>query len=190
MPFTYTNRKGFIYHLCQAITKTDKTRYYFAREPQNIPVEKMPDGYQVDESVNGIVSLVKARPQLILSEELVIVESALKKHPQSRKYRATVKDNKIIVHESQGADFGEILAGIGWSVPDSLEQGFYERYARFSPIMRFILEDAEGRVFSPHRWCFRGGIDGWINAGNPAKIDALVKKLLPKLGTDDFYELY
>lgn len=45
MPFTYTNRKGFTYYLCQSTTKTGQTRYYFAREPKDTPIEKIPVGY-------------------------------------------------------------------------------------------------------------------------------------------------
>ena len=56
--------------------------------------------------------------------------------------------------------------------------------------MRFILDDAEERILFPQRWCFLGSIDTWINAGTSGKIDYLVKKLIPKLGTDDFYEIY
>lgn len=190
MPFTYTNRKGFTYYLCQATTKTGKTRYYFAREPKELPVEKMPDGYQVEESVNGVVSVVKASPQLVSPEELATIEAALKKLPKSHKYRATIKNKQIIIYESRSADFGEVLAKIGWSVPGGLGKELDERYAQFSPIMRFILEEPEERIFSPQRWCFRGSIDDWISAGSPAKIETLAKKLVPKLGTDDFYELY
>jgi len=190
MQFTYTNRKGFTYYLCQSTTKTGKPRYYFVREPKDTPVEKLPDGYQVEESVNGVVSVVKASHKLISSEELATVEAALKKLPKSHKYRARIKNKQIIIYESRGADFGEILAGIGWSMPASIGREFDERNAQFSPIMRFILEEPEERTFSPQRWCFRGSIDDWINIQSPDKIEVLAKKLLPKLGTDDFFELY
>jgi len=190
MPFTYTNRKRSTYYLCQAITKTGKSRYYFAREPKATPVEKIPAGYQVEESVNGIVSLVKAHPQLISAEELASVEIGLKKHPQGHKYRAAIKNNQIIIYESQGSDFAEVLAQMGWIPSESLDDKFSERYAQYSPIMRFILDGTEGRTFIPQRWCFRGSIDDWINAGGSGKIDFLVENLIPTLGTDEFFELY
>ena len=190
MPFTYTNRKGFTYYLCKASTKTGKARYYFAREPKDTPVEKLPVGYQVEESVNAVVSLVKARPQLIFPEELATIETALKKLPKSHKYRASIKNKQIVIYESRGADFGEIMADIGWSVPASVGREFEERHAQFSPIMRFILEEPEERIFSPQRWCFRGSIDDWIDIRNPTKIDMLAKELVPVLGTDEFFELY
>lgn len=190
MPFTYTNRKGSTYCLCQTITKTGKTRYYFAREPKDTPVEKLPDGYQVEESINGVVSVAKASPKLVSTEELATVEAALKKLPKSHKYRASIKNKQIIIYESRGAGFGDVLAKIGWNIPGSLGQELDERYAQFSPIMRFILADPEERIFFPQRWSFRGSIDDWINIKGPAKIEVLAKNLLPTLGTDEFFELH
>ena len=190
MPFTYTNRKGSTYYLCQAATKTGKTRYFFAREPKATPVEKVPAGYQVEESVNGVVSLVKTHLQLISAEELASVEAELKKHPQGQKYRATIKKDQIVVYESQGSDFDEILAQMGWTASESLSHNFKERYTQYSPIMRFILDDNKGRTFIPQRWCFRGSIDDWINVRGSGKIDLLAETLIPILGTDEFFELY
>jgi len=41
MPITYTNRKGLTCYLCKSVTKTGKPRYYFAREPEDEPVEEI-----------------------------------------------------------------------------------------------------------------------------------------------------
>ncbi|MCX6077941.1 MAG: hypothetical protein NTW32_00235 [Chloroflexi bacterium] len=190
MSFTYTNRKGSTYYLCQATTKTGKMRYYFAREPKDTPVEKLLDGYQVEESVNGVVSVAKARPQLISPEELACIEADLKKLSKSHKYRAVIKNDQIWIYESQGVDLGDLIGNMGWNVPSGFEQNLLERHVQFSPIMRFILEEPEERIFSPQRWCFRGSIDEWIDIQSPAKIEVLAKNLLPTLGTDDFFELY
>lgn len=65
MPVTYTNRKGFAYFLCKGTTKTGKPRFFFARQPKGEAVDAIPTGYEIEESVNGIVSLVKIRPNLI-----------------------------------------------------------------------------------------------------------------------------
>jgi len=102
MSITYTNRKGVIYYLCQGVTKTGKPRYYFAREPQGTPLEQIPAGYIISESVNGIVSLVKARPVQILPDEVAAVESAVRRHPKSRNYRVGIKQNRIEVYERVG----------------------------------------------------------------------------------------
>jgi hypothetical protein len=190
MSFTYTNRKGIPYYLCQMITKTGKIRYVFAREPKTTPVEEIPAGYQVEENVNGQVSLAKARPQMILPEELARVEAALKKHPKGYQDRAAIQNNQIIIYESQGGDFAEMLAQMGINAPEHFGKEFAERHAHFSPIMRFILEQTEARIFNPQRWCFRGSIDGWINVSNSGKIEVLAKELVPTLGTEEFFELY
>jgi len=58
MPITYANRKGLTYYLCKTVTKSGKPRYVFTREPKGEPVEQVPEGYAIRESVNGVVSLV------------------------------------------------------------------------------------------------------------------------------------
>jgi hypothetical protein len=194
-PFTYTNRKGLTYYLNSSLTKTGKTRYYFAREPKQNLVEQVPDGYEVEESVNGIVSLVKARPRLILPAEVAAVESALKKHPKSRNYRVAVKHDQIIIYEAVGMGVDELSELFGKVMPlpadftDRL-QTEWSRHTQFSQVMRFILEDSEQRSFRAERWCYRGSIDDWIYAGQSGKIELLVNKLVPVLGTDAFYNLY
>jgi hypothetical protein len=195
MSITYTNRKGFTYLLNKGVTKTGKPRYYFAREQKGEPVEEIPKGYQIDESVNGIVSLVKERPQLILSKESAFVEAALKRHPKARNYRVAVKNDQIIIYEAVGGDMDnlrKILGSAGFYIADVEErlQLELDRYTQFTPVMRFILDDEETREYHAERWCYLGSVDDWIYAGHSGKIDQLAKKLTPKLGTDDFYELY
>ena len=195
MPVTYTNRKGFTYFLNKGLTKTGKPRYYFAREQKGGPVDKVPPGYQIQESVNGIVSLVKQRPQLISAEEVASVEAAVKRHPKSRNYRVAVKHDQVIVYESTGPDMDVLqellsMAGIGRDEAKKRLEGELDRYTQFTPVMRFILDDQETRQYHAERWSYLGSIDDWIYAGHSGKISALAKKLIPTLGTDKFYELY
>jgi hypothetical protein len=195
MPITYTNRKGFTYFLNKGVTKTGRPRYYFARQQKDEPVEEIPPGYQIEESVNAIVSLVKTRPQLILPEESASVETALRRHPKAGNYRVVVKDKQIIIYEGSGWDVDEMLQIFGEGFPilpgakEKLEEK-RDRYTQFTPVMRFILENQETREYRAERWCYRGSIDDWIYAGHSGKIDKLAKKLTPKLGTDAFFELY
>ncbi len=196
MPITYTNRKGFTYFLNKGVTKTGKPRYYFAREQKDEPVNEIPQGYEIEESVNAIVSLVKVRPRLIPPEESAIVEAAVQRHPNARKYRVAVKHNQIIIYERVGADANALMDILGqfaaFTPQRSKEQveEFLDGSAQFTPIMRFILDNPEGRQYHAERWCYRGSIDDWIHAGHSGKIDKLARKLIPKLGTDDFYELF
>lgn len=156
MPITYTNRKGFTYFLNKGVTKTGKPRYYFAREQKDEPVEEIPQGYQIEESVNAIVSLVRARPKLILPEESACVESSLKRHPKARNYRVAVKDKQIIIYEGIGWDVDEMLKIFGEGFPalsgakERLEEK-RDRYTQFTPVMRFILDNQETREYHAER---------------------------------------
>ncbi len=85
MPITYSNRKGITFYLRQGVTKTGKTRYYFARQPKGERVEEIPAGYLIRESVNGVVSLAKSEPGLIEPREVAVVEQAVHRHPKAHK---------------------------------------------------------------------------------------------------------
>jgi len=195
MPITYTNRKGFNYFLNKGVTKTGKPRYYFAREQKDAPVEEIPVGYEIEESVNAIVSLVKVRPQLIRPEESASVDAALKKHPKAQNYRVTIKTDQIMIYEGIGGGMDSLRiilgqAGLNIETVEERLQEELDRYTQFTPVMRFILDNQETREYQAERWCYSGSIDDWIYAGHYGKIDKLAKKLIPKLGTDEFYELH
>jgi hypothetical protein len=194
MSVTYTNRKGFTYFLNKGVTKTGKSRYYFARAQKGEPVDEIPAGYEVEESVNAVVSLVKSRPQVIRPEEAARVEAALKKHPKGRNYRVAVKNDQIIIYEAVGLNVDEMMdifknfSGLPVEREGLEEQ--WEQHARFAPVMCFILDNLETRAYHAERWCYRGSVDDWIYTGHSGKIDQLAKELTPALGTDEFYELY
>ena len=64
-----------------------------------------------------------------------------------------------------------------------------ERSAQFTPVMRFILADAEQRTFYAERWCYRGSVDDWIEIGPMGPVAELARELIPKLGTEQLFEL-
>jgi hypothetical protein len=94
MPITYTNRKGITYYLCRGSTKTGRERHYFARKARGEPVEELPAGFVISESVNGVVSLIRDRPSGIWPTEVALIERTLKRHPQAMMYRIQVKDSE------------------------------------------------------------------------------------------------
>jgi hypothetical protein len=196
MPVTHTNGKGHTYYLCQGMTKTGKLRYYFARQPKEGSPDQIPEGYQIRESVNGVVSLVKDRPQLIMSQELASVETILARHPKGHDYRVAVQKNQIVIYERLGPDvdtlsaiFGEI-SPLPSAIVRKRLQDQLDKSARFSPIMRFILLDPDDRKFKAERWSYMGDIDDWIDIWESGKLGNLAHRLIPKLGTDDFFELF
>jgi hypothetical protein len=198
MAVTYTNRKGTTYFLCRGVTETGKTRYFFAREPVNEPVEKVPEGYEISESVNGIVSLVKTRPALLLETEILAVKHVLENHSRARLYRMDAKAKQNTVYEYAGTDPQEVVQG--WSerfgLPgfsnDRLSKFEAERLAhgQFAPVLRFTLIDDQKRHFKAERMCYLGSIDDWIVIVFDKSIEELARVLIPALGSDEFFELF
>ena len=194
MPVTYTNRKGTTYYLCQSVTRTGKPRYYFAREPKGEPVEEVPHGYEIGESVNGLVFLRQARPAQILPAEVAAVEAAVARHPKPRDYRVSIKHDRIEVYERIGPDPGELasrLAGFSGAFhgKEAAMREFLEEGSRFSPVLRFILANAEKRTFRVERMHY-GGRDEWFAIRAEGPVDKLAKNLIPTLGTHRFTDLW
>lgn len=197
MPITYTNRKGRTYYLCQGVTKTGKPRYYFATMAEENRVERIPEGYVISESVNGVVSLAKERPLLILEREVTMVKNAIQKHPRAKSYRVSVKSDRIEIYEHVGTDLGDLFAGLQKECLLKLDASLKGRLqeeesvsGQFTPVIRFILADEQQRLFRAQRMCYRGSIDDWIDIGYGKSINAMTSRLIPKLGTDAFFELF
>jgi hypothetical protein len=199
MPITYTNRKGWKYFLCQGVTKTGKPRYYFSRDQKSEPLEEIPEGYEITESVNGIVSLSKVRPKLLLKQEIAIVKSAMQKHPQAKNYRIDTKSKEIKIYEQAGLDLleiAEMLAaefGFPGVVPKDFNRAMkvnHNIYPQFTPIMKFTLTDKKKRLFRAQRMSYLGNVDDWIDIEYDKTIEELASTLIPTLGTDEFFELY
>ncbi|HXF60946.1 MAG TPA: hypothetical protein VNK95_04975 [Caldilineaceae bacterium] len=64
MAFTYTNSKGNKYYLHSRQTTlkngTKQTIYFFAKEQKDGVLDKVPAGYEVSESKNGLPVLKKS----------------------------------------------------------------------------------------------------------------------------------
>ena len=195
MQVTYTNRKGKTYYLCQGVTKTGKPRYYMALEPKDEPVDQVPEGYEIRESVNGVVSLAKKRPLQILPQERAAVEAAIERHPKSRNYRIDVKGKQIVIYERTGPDVEDLmpmLRMVGGASAGQIEalQEHLDQGAHFTPVMRFTLLDEEKRTFYTERWCYLGSIDDWIHIGSDGPVHLLAQRFVPKLGSDALFEVF
>jgi hypothetical protein len=197
MSVTYTNRKGRIYYLCRGTTKTGKPRYFFAHEPKGALVEEVPAGYRIEESVNGIVSLSRIRPNLLLDEDVAAVRAALQAHPRAGRYRIDVKPERITIYEHVGPDPMELAASLAEDFGLTLDRGTVQRlqaeervHGQFTPMMRFVLTNTSMHLFTAQRMCFRGGIDDWIDIRYDRPIGELAAALIPTLGTEEFFELF
>jgi hypothetical protein len=197
MPVSYTNRKGLTYTLYRGQTRTGKPRYYFGRagQSQGEPVTELPPGFTISESVNGVVSLVKNRPSPIQPEEVAAVEAAVQQHPEARRYRVAVKNDRIEIYEQVGPNYETVVSEMhlpGLSSPGLSERlrALEERHAQYTPVLRFILLDPVGRGFGAERMCYLGSIDDWLKLGRTGPVAKLAHELIPTLGTDQFFELW
>jgi hypothetical protein len=142
-----------------------------------------------------VVSLVKGRPSLIQPEEVVALEAAVQQHPQARRYRVAVKHDRIEIYEQVGPDYDALFSELyaaGLPSPGLAERLRVEeeRYARYTPVLRFNLLDPARRQFGAERMCYRGSIDGWLELRQMGPVAELARALVPTLGTDQFYELW
>ena len=199
MPITFTNRKGRTYHLCQGETKRGKPRYYFSREPSGTPLEEIPAGHEVRESVNGVVSLARVRPSQLLGEEIEMVKAEIQAHSEARHYRVDTKPKQIIIYEHVGPDLVELAMELterlGTRVllsEDKVQRlrELEDTSGDFTAVMRFILADSEMRHFGAQRMGYLGGVDRWIDVEYSKPLAELASRMIPTLGTDEFFELF
>jgi hypothetical protein len=62
-----------------------------------------------------------------------------------------------------------------------------ERYARFTPVLRFILSDTKRRTFRVERMHY-GGREEWFEIRPTGPVKRLAQQLIPTLGTNAFFE--
>lgn len=194
MPITYTNRKGLTYYLCQGVTKTGKPRYFFAREIKGEPVEQIPEGYAISESVNGVVSLSKTQVSQLHEDEINAVKAAVARHPKNRKYRVNARPKRIEIYESVGPDAETLIADMSSLFPifpgtASKLSADLERHAQFTPVLRFTLIDADTRAFAAERMCYLGSIDDFIHIGY-GPLEPMAPDIVATLGTEEFFEWF
>ncbi len=63
------------------------------------------------------------------------------------------------------------------------------RVIQYSPMLTFILNDKESRLFTIQRYCFRGAIDDWIDVDH-GTLAKLVRNYAKHLGQESYFELF
>lgn len=210
--FSYANRRGVTYYVHEARTKAGARRYVVKRTPEGA-LPELPAGLEVVENVNGQVFVRAARPRAIQPLEERLVEQALARHGR-QKYRVQVKDRYITVYEPDYSvdEVAEAMDPVrAWDVlgprldkvmrkqlgdaawEDRLRRDKQdvrrklERAMRYSPVLRFGLDDPGARLFSVERMCFRGE-GGWLWLVGHVPLAAACEQYVPLLGTDDLFE--
>jgi hypothetical protein len=192
VPITHTNTKGKTYYLHQGMTKTGKSKYYFSMESEGHLAESIPVGFEIYENPNAQVFLRRIPPKIITDEERQVVEDGMRKYAEVQDYKVAVKGHAILVYtadqdiETLADVFKEMYPGPAahTQLRALLRQGIH-----YSPMLQFLLEDAQRRLFTAQRYCFRGSIDDWIDIGH-GPLPTLVKRYVKHLGNESYFELY
>lgn len=193
MAFSYANRKGKTYYLHRGVTKHGKDRFYFALQVGDNAQEELPEGYEVQESVNGQVSVARTRPRVITEAEEAGVRSALGRlRPE---YRLEVKGRDLIIHKPWRTA-GEIESslqemGLAVGFPGARLRQMAEQAAsreQFEAVLKLTLIDERKRGFEARRMTYRGE-GGWSHPLRLGPLQQLIEELLPTVGTEGFFEL-
>lgn len=65
----------------------------------------------------------------------------------------------------------------------------WDSRGQFTPVLRFFVHDEETRTYRAERMCYLGRIEDWIEVGRIDRLEVLAKDMIPRLGTDSFFEL-
>jgi hypothetical protein len=191
----YTNRKGQVYYLHAGKTKTGKRRYFVAKTVGDGVLDALPAGFEIVESINGVVSVRRIDPdaRAVPEADLACVRAELGRHRHLRRYRADAVKGEIIVFEPIGGlpdEVAERLVATLQLTPWQLEQRRPEldKGLRYTPVLRLVPLDR--RQYALFRMMFRGegGWSRWAIARGT--IAALASTYLQHLGTEAFFELH
>jgi hypothetical protein len=188
MPITHTSRTGKTYYLHIGPKRGGGTQHYVSTKPDGPLADRLPEGFEIHETVNGQVHLRRRQPKLIHDEEVDCIRRGLPRPGLGHHYKIEVRGEILTVHES-AKDLGylrEFMPHLSLSDLDSIGA----RTAHYQAVLRFILVDAERRVFAPERYCFRGSVEDWISIGPSGSIEKLAARYLKHLGRDSMYELF
>jgi hypothetical protein len=188
MSITHRSRTGKTYYLHTGPKRGGGVQHFFSTKSTGSLAERVPDGFEIHEAVDGKVYLRRAQPKLVRDEEVEVVHSKLAKRQSGFRYKVEARGKVITLHQSEdrlGA-LAAIMPRLSLRTDDSLE----EQFATYQAILRFSLVDPERRLFAPERYCFRGSVDDWISIGPPDTIQKLVARYGKHLGKDSFYELF
>lgn len=211
---SHTNRCGVTYYVHAARTKTGRVCYVAKRTAEGA-LPRLPEGLEIVENVNGQVSVRTVRRPLILPLEEQLVRQSLERHDR-RQYRAEAKDRFITIHEPQYdpegmvarladplGDWGELGRTVGAIVRRQVGDTAWEEYLcqrreraerqvergmRYSPVLRFQLDDADRRLYSVDRMRYTG-YGGWLALSFGLALPAACDRYIPLLGTEKLFEV-
>src|SRR5437868_11684172 len=161
MPIEYVNRQGERYYLLQGKTKTGKPKYYVSRKPGAIPVDEMPEGYELHENPErGLVSVRKIRSSQILAAELELLNRLTGQLAGIDSFYVDLQGDSLVVYSPDRGpgDADRLLDRLVGGFPGAraAARELLRKNMNYHPMFRFTLVDLAKRRYTAERWCFRG----------------------------------
>lgn len=190
MPLAYTNRMGDTYYLHAGTTKAGKPRYFVAKTAGVGAVDALPDGFELTESINGVVSVRRTAPggRRVADLDLALIQAELGRHAHLRRHRVNVVKDEIIVYEPSGMGVAEAVDMMSTllGVAPRRDPAKLRDRTRYAPVMKFVPDRTGG--YEVHRMTYRGE-GGWSYPLAFGSLKTLVGKFLRHVGTEEFFEL-
>jgi hypothetical protein len=189
---TRANRDGEPYYLHEGRTKTGKARYFVARTVGPDALGAMPAGFEIAESVNGVVSVRRVdptRPQ-VAAADLLAVRAEVARHGHLRRYVVDARDGEIFVREPECGCDEEGLRGMAAELGVSMErmrEASVRRRPRHRPVMKFGPATGDEGDWVACRMVYRG-FERWhlLSVGPLAY---LARRYVGHVGRETFFEL-
>jgi hypothetical protein len=192
MPITHKNCHGQVYYLHEGKTKTGKPKYFVSMKSEGNLPEAMPTGFEIYERPGGMVYVRKIPQTPILPHELKYVQdkiAPLGAKIAEREYAEWHAElDEVVLSPIKRLILGSCVHTRYEAEIRGKEIIIYEVKGDGRPMMKFVLDNEETRVYSVYSWCFRDGIDGWFSLFSSGQLRDLVDQYCPTLGTDRFYE--
>lgn len=185
--FSYVNRRGNRYYLHAARTVTGKLRYFVAKTAGEGALAAMPVGYELTESINGVVSVrrIDRHVPQVAQRDVELVRAEVARHDHLRNHRAECVRGEIVVFEPSSVldletePFARVFGRIR-RAPDRLAAS-----TRYAPVLKFVPCGASG--YTLHRMNYRGrGGWSWALAHGPL---AELMTRVGTIGTDAFFDM-
>ena len=190
---THINRRGVPYYLHRLTTKNGKDRFVMSKTLGPKAIAAAPPGYEVSESINGVVSVVHTRSRRVPGGALETVQAELAKHPHLRLHQVAVVADAVVVFIPATDMSEESLARLAEErkLPiEKVRKLEAKRIAngRFEPILRFLFDPVGGSALA-QRLVYKSTVLRWLMLSF-GTLDVLAARYLPHVGKPTFYDLF
>lgn len=176
------------YYLHEGKTKTGKPRYFFAKTIRKGALSEMPVGFEVSESINGVVSVRRKRAgeAEVADADVEVVRAAVKHHRRLQDHEARVVAGAIVIFEpdTRRDELRPLESVFGRQFPKSFINDRMKK-TRFAPVMKF---EPDGKGYAVFRMTYRGE-GGWSWPLATGRLNEVARKFIQHIGTDEFFEL-